>query len=1051
MATDKSDYQRIFATAFTKAEELLENAEKKDTVLSQYLDSWLEIAEMTTELDNFALQDVILLFIEYCSDVFNSAESLTDEHWLLLKKWETSFEDYIKSPDNIQTANVLIQCLKEPLLAVESKLSTADEKMLLDNFTLVAKQLDNATQKNSVESDNLIWNELALLFDEAVLSLQNIWIQQAINDEQAFSESLKLYLQSWKSITEVIESHQEEESWNSLLDIVLLFIEINTQAFNQNEALNNDQQNVLNRWHNLFNSYLKVQGSQQITVALIKCLSDSVWSDAISVEDEALLLKNIGVVTEEPKKNNLPQTEVKVSNVKTIEKTNIWQQLEPFLNTATRILKDITTGNQKLILEYKNNWENIAQTIEKHSEYQGLLDIVQLFIEISIPVFEESIILDEKQQVVLNKWHNLFSSYLKAHGNKTLAMSLVRCLSDKAWPDAITVEDEKELLQSFEKKAQVVKEQIPSQKAELLVDANKLDSQQNSKEKEPLIAVSSSESLSVWQKLKQPLQDSAQYLKIAENKQIAKELQAFKENLQLYTDNWQQIADIIETDSQQTALLEIVLLFNDISSDVVENQNDLTSEQLALLNKWQSLFSEYIENINNLQLIESLLDCLCHSAWTNRIYEEDKSLLLNAFCDDDKTESHFKYAQELKFIDDDSTKIFEQDLTEEQANVWKKIRPIFEQAATELKAIIDIQIEEHTDSLNRNVQAYIQCWQQIVDILEKNKKQPGLMDVVLLFTEICIPAFDELNSNHLSLLNKWHHLFDDYLKAEGHREIAKALVNCLVEPFWPEALTEKDAQMLLAGFTTDDDKRLTVASDLEQQFIANTPVSKEYHPIWDDIQSFFDDSKIQIENIAAAINAGNVQAYAEYLQQYASYWLIIAEVISDENNDELLILADVCNLFTDNCTELTEQPMYSSDELSSLLYGWHDAFKIYLQNIGETKLLLSFIQILENPLWVRPLTEEDSAFLLNLVTSEDEEKLVFLDDDSEDLLMFNDDLFANESEEMINESSMFAQETLTKDESEQWFTEEEQEELIVEEAITEEEEQEELIVEEAIT
>ncbi|NOQ35989.1 MAG: hypothetical protein GQ569_08845, partial [Methylococcaceae bacterium] len=1052
MATDKSDYQRSFSTVFTKAEELLTNAGKSDNALSQYLDSWLEIAEISAELNNFALQDVVLLFIETSNEAFSSLKLLTDEHWQLLKKWDTRFENYIKAPDNHHAATSLVKCLSEPLLGAQ--LSPADEKMLLGGFTLVSKQLRNSARQVTEEKQAIkpssSWDEVSLLFNKAILNLQDVFAQKIIHDKQLFEESLELYLQDWQKIADLIESKAEQQPWMGLLDVVLLFVDINTEAFNQDKALSDEQQGILNKWHNLFSSYIKTQGSRQISVALIKCLTHQAWSGAISTDDEKMLLENID--SPEPQAvTNVPAIE-KTAEVETsdpIKQLSIWQQLEPFVKVIRANLKNVIAGDKQALALFHENWQKIFHIVEENDEHQGLLDVILIFIEISSAALEQADALDDKQIISLNKWHQLFSSYLTARGNRTLAMSLVKCLGDAAWVGAITTEDEKMLLKGFDEKPKATT-QSPHTSSNEPVSKLEAKPSQNLEELPLEVAETNTKPLSILEELEQQLQKSSQHLKAAIDQQISGNLQVFSENLQLYREDWQQIVAIMDKDSQQlAALMDVVLLFNEISGSAFDAQNDLSSVQVGLLNKWQNLFSQHLENTTNPQIIKSLVECLESSVWPEAIFSEDSELLFAAFPTPEEQQS----PADISLTAEDAVL----PISEFKAvNIWEQITSIFQQTATELNAILDFQIDNNSKALDRSVQVYIKYWQQIADILEENKKQSGLLDVVLLFTEVSIPAFEELNSQQLTVLNQWHHLFNDYVKAQGHREVAKSLVDCLVNPAWPEALSQEDGKMLLEGFITDDDNRLTIVESNEP-LINNVDIVDEYHPVWEKIKLPVNDAFAQINTIDGAINLKNLPLSFKSLQQYAGYWSLIVEMINDEDKSELQSLADVSLLFSDNCLELIEQQRTLNNEFISLLQQWHTSFKSYLQDITESPTFISLISLLEHQLWVRPLTAEDRGMLVELASDEDE-SLIFTDDDSEDLLAFNEELFADDSINEENESQeLFAEESINvEDDSQELFAEDsiseadDSQELFAEESINVEDDSQDLFAEDSI-
>jgi hypothetical protein len=263
MAIDKSDYRCAFATVFTHAEELLLSAKQHPNTLKQYLKSWQEIAEKAAEVDNLALQDVILLFIDASGLAFKKtkdAANLSEEQWQLLKKWDNLFARYINAPDDQQIALDLIKCLNDPLLAMG--LEPEDELMLLDGFQPVIKQLTSYSKPEAANEDELIaekmsiWEKLTVLLTEVDLNIQETLAQRMTDPAEIHVESLRHYLESWSVIAKIIDA-ENEAALSRITDIVALFIEFSCQLFNQTNNLNHQQQELLKQWHYLFGLTLK--------------------------------------------------------------------------------------------------------------------------------------------------------------------------------------------------------------------------------------------------------------------------------------------------------------------------------------------------------------------------------------------------------------------------------------------------------------------------------------------------------------------------------------------------------------------------------------------------------------------------------------------------------------------------------------------------------------------------------------------------------------------------------------------------------------------------
>jgi len=309
-----------------------------------------------------------------------------------------------------------------------------------------------------------------------------------------------------------------------------------------------------------------------------------------------------------------------------------------------------------------------------------------------------------------------------------------------------------------------------------------------------------------WQAIELQFKEATFYLKVAIDQQIARNQTAFKENLQLYRRNWQQIALIIEKETQQTALFNVVHLFNHKIKYALESEYELTAKQVGQLNKWQNLFAEFSHQQNNPQLLESLTDCVNDSAWEETGFTNDKDLLVS-----------------------------------------------FNQALVELETT-----------------------------------EPALSDILTMDTEI-----------------------------------------------------GEDA----ASFS-----------------LANEPTVNLYHPIWDKISPYYDKSQIACDTFETEKTDNSLEA----LQAYIDCWSSIGEAIADEGLCELLSLIDLCLLLADNCQQLADNPSYLTPEYGQLLKEWQLLFKIYLHDVEIEQNLLLLVKVLENNLWLSPLTTEDRKMFLDL-------------------------------------------------------------------------------------
>ena len=991
MAIKKSDYQRIFTHVFTRADELLTHPEAHSNALSQYLASWEEIAEKAVEVDNFALQDVLLIFIDLSHFSFQKVQKLDETQFNLLNKWDDLFGDYIESPENLSAAKALISCLNDPLLA--AGLLPKDEKYLLDAFEVISEQLILEEAKTVGD----FWQQLSNVFDKTESNLNSLLAHQTAHDSSAFSESLQQYFQNWHSIANILELElQQNEKWLNLLNISLLFIDVSSHTFDRIIRFTNEQKAILTRWHNLFDSYLKTRGSQQIALSLIKCLSNSIWPNAISAKDEEMLLQELGVVL----KSNQKITPLSPTPSSEKKAFDIWVSIEtPFLN-ALESLKSLQAyrAPKEAVLftnaleQYQQHWQQIVEYVSQNEKQSALLDTLSIFVALNESIFVHSQALSDKQSALLKKWHNLFSSYLKARGNKTLAISLVKCLSDVAWETPINEEDEAVLLAAFNPNKKKAKEVEPK------IVESKLPKETPQDE-------SLSELEKFWQTIAELVDEAALNLKAAIDYQIVNQENEFSQKLHAYSDNWNAIAKHLAKDESHVSLLDVVLLFNEIRYADFEQLHDLSSQQFDALNTWQHAFIDYHQNPYYSQA-RQLTQCLSNLVWQDAIESNDVEMLLQGFeLEQPQKKQNVESIKETPIQEKETP--LSQLIDIQSLSIWQKIEPIFTQAVNNLKVALDQQIIHNTAAFSSGLDRYLTKWMRLSDILAEDESQAGLYDVVLLFIEISRQSFeqlDSLNSEHFSLLNTWHDYFDDYIKTAGTYTLAIHLIHCLNNPLWSEGISSDDEAMLLEGFNYMEISEQNDSFDeiSEQENI--TPV-KQKHPVWEKIQSFFSEADKKIQSIEELLAENKATQCLEYSYQYINHWLIIADIISEQEDENLFSLTDSSFVFADNFTEILEKNIDIDSHYLHLMQAWHLAFETYLDEPENPQFFTLLIDVLKDNHWSRPLTIEDQEMLIDMLSTED--GLMFADDNAEELLFFNQEDATNSDETF---GLMFAEE-----------------------------------------
>jgi hypothetical protein len=476
MAINKLDYQHLFLPLLNQAEQSLAdgNTGIHSEAFQDYLALWEEIAQKTADLDNMVLQDVVLLFVDASSQAFKDAKQLTPQHHQLLQKWQLLFKNYIHSPEDENAALALIQCLNAAPLAME--LTEQDERVLLAGFIPVIENLTYNAVDDIILSNRTslsTWEQIAPVFDKADVILQDILTADLITQPQFLIEHLNNYQLTWTKITQLVEYNNDAIG---LFDSLLLFNALCQQLITQDNPPNYEQLALLKRWHNLFASYTKTRGSVQIMVALIKCLTHPSWPQAISSAEEKKLLATIGIINQIIVNSVTPpelehnavvpkiatQSEIELATADTeihLTETVIWQTMKPLFDATMASLTTCITQQQendsaalKLALQqYVEQWLIIAQELQKQRGYDGLLDVIFLYIEIGSHAFKNRANF-ERQRQTLSTWQQTFASYLQTSGHQAQASAwaLIKCLSDPVWGEAaITAEDEQMLADGF--------------------------------------------------------------------------------------------------------------------------------------------------------------------------------------------------------------------------------------------------------------------------------------------------------------------------------------------------------------------------------------------------------------------------------------------------------------------------------------------------------------------------------------------------------------------------------------------------------------------------
>jgi chemosensory pili system protein ChpA (sensor histidine kinase/response regulator) len=748
--------------------------------------------------------------------------------------------------------------------------------------------------------------------------------------------------------------------------------------------------------------------------------------------------------------------------------------------TQTEKLLAEAKQHPNALKQYLRSWQEIA---EKAAEVDNLAlqDLVLLFVDALDSAFNQDDIakLPDEQWQLLAEWQSLFTRYIQNPHQQDCALALINCLNNPVSAVELTPEDVQMLLDSF---VPVIQQ----------LQAN----HQNIVEAPPAEDSATFVTISLWSKIQPLFANTATDLQQAaiHSQDLINLEAALKVDLQQYLDDWLAVAQQIERSGEQLGLLDLVLLFIEVCRQIFEQPKNFDNNLQTVLNEWHSLFSGYFQTQDNLELASSLIKCLRNPIWPGAITAEDEKMLLEPFTatlafplesvekstvmesevdaeleptTHTETEFDSEYTSpviaeftdetsdlaelpELMLSEDAEPAIeltFEDEIanadmpeTAEIISIWHTIEPAFNQAVLYLQTAVDSEIANDESAFKQNLENYIQQWQAIAEIVSTETDLAGLADVVLLFAEINEQTFTQqqsLNSDKFSLLNNWQTNFANYCKAPTDQKFAIRLVKCLRNPLWSEPIAAEDETMLLEALGIDES--ISIEDNIGS--IVSSPTEATKHPVWQNIEIFFDNATSQIQVMLDLLATDNRQSCFSYLQQYVEQWTAIAEIISE--HEQLQVLADLSHLFADNCLAWCEQKTEITQAHLQLLQTWHTNFAIYLQDITATPKATALINCLQDRYWIAPLTEQDKTLLLEMLQDENQkspnsvaesENLSF----DEELFAEQEDdfaLFAEEEEQQesaeseveqqdVEEISMFADETESAEDGLALFAEE---------------------------
>ncbi|MDQ7091654.1 MAG: response regulator [Methylococcales bacterium] len=613
MITDEVTYPLLFATVLSQTERLLDSKKVMALELENYLVSWQSMIEFAGERADFAIQDVLLLFLESCEQAFVVDEKIAMEWGALLNKWNRLVENYFKQPANPQVVSQLIHCLDASLF--EAALSMDDEAMLLASFELTPIDYEVLDEANLANYDKALLSKMIeLQFKESNVYLKLAIDEKIAGNQREFIENIQFYGQNWQQIALILK---KEKKHAELLVCVETFIGRLTSAFELEYDLTAKQVEQLNKWQLLFSELFTVHDEFQSVKVLVDYLNQSAWDETDRVDDKQLE-ENFNEALAELESDSVVG-EVCDLNIESslspafsqATEVSIWEQMRPIFKQAVAELKvmvdcQITNDSETFNLRreaYTDDWQQICLHLESTPEGLGLSKLILVFITMSSQTFEN---LEGKQLILLNQWHSLIETYLITEDRFEIAVLLMDCLRDANWANPLGEKEAESLLAGF-------------------------DTHQGEFASEAMRSYHP-----IWDKIKGYFEDAQRYHHQLNEVTSVDDLQKTTDFLQSYTDCWLSIGEVINEGETDDLLIlsDSCFLFADSCQQWVDAEALLTIEQGELLKEWLFLFKMYLHEVTQKQSLLSLIGVLENKLWQSPLSADDKNMFVSFIMED---------------------------------------------------------------------------------------------------------------------------------------------------------------------------------------------------------------------------------------------------------------------------------------------------------------------------------------------------------------------------------------------------------------------------------
>ena len=495
-----------------------------------------------------------------------------------------------------------------------------------------------------------------------------------------------------------------------------------------------------------------------------------------------------------------------------------------------------------------------------------------------------------------------------------------------------------------------------------------------------------------WQAIKLPFKEATFYLKIAIDQQIANNQTAFKENLQLYCQNWQQIALIIKKETQQTALFNVVQLFNHKIKYAFESEHELIAKQVGQLNKWQNLFSECSHRENDPQLLKSLTHCINDSAWEETGFTNDKDLLISfnqALIELETTDpalSNILTMDTGREEDAASFPLTNEPIANSYHSIWDKISSYYHQSQIACDTFTEHLETGQNNNALEDLKTYLDCWSSIGEAIvgEKFCELLSLIDLCLLLADNCQQLADSptcLTPEYGQLLKEWQLLFKIYLHDVETEQNLSLLIKVLENNLWISPLAAEDRPMFLELNTTEaSTENDAIEVQTAQNSIEITPPemvveTKTINPEF--IKMLNDEFVLLVNNLSPAIiDLSNVHAFQSVLKVH---YLKFEHLAKACKTIELEGLSEIFKSVLANIIAGCENKADFNKNERTLFKESLLLIQMYLMDVTNEASALTLVNHLQSHDWAFPLDNLQAQSLTQLlsaveINSEDENK-----------------------------------------------------------------------------